>query len=100
VRALHQTHHHRQCYGLTCDEFEALIARAGGVCEICGAEPMRLARQVGLCIEHTEDPFTIRGLVCHRCNAALRRIDSGEREPNAAQVIYLCHPFKTEETPA
>jgi hypothetical protein len=57
-------------YGLSHDEFLALIEAQGGVCAICGnTEDSRVARQ--LSVDHDHDTGAIRGLLCNRCNPML-----------------------------
>lgn len=101
--ALHATHHHK-IHGLTCDEFDALIARAESRCEICRArpEPIGPLRQASLSVDHDHERAyrsDVRGLVCAKCNAALRFIDAGERAPNEAQAAYLANPWHPTQEP-
>ena len=97
---LHATHHHRQMHGMSCAEFDALIKRAAGRCEVCGARPVPLGRQgqAGLYIDHDHareaDPAgCVRGLLCPKCNALVRRVDSGEREATSEGAAYLANPW-------
>ena len=88
---LHLTHHHR-AYGLTCEEFEALLDRADRKCERCGVQPEpigRIVRIAGLFVDHNHTTGAIRGMLCTRCNAHMRRVDSGERPVDEATARYL-----------
>lgn len=56
-------------YGISGDEYEALLLAQGGGCAICGksqgTEKNRLA------VDHDHVTDRVRGLLCHRCNRAL-----------------------------
>ncbi|NKX56276.1 hypothetical protein HGG74_17430 [Arthrobacter sp. E918] len=77
--------HCRQCeadrlllnkYGLTVEQYEALLAMQGGVCAICQKPPLEGVR---LCVDHDhgccDETYTcgqcVRGLLHADCNAAL-----------------------------
>ena len=75
VDLYHDTCHHR-IYFMTCEELDALRAFAGYACQICGL-PEREAKRGRLCIDHLGDyghPL-VRGLLCDKCNAYMRRVD-------------------------
>lgn len=76
-------------YGMTCEQFDALEARAGGKCEIC-TTPMA---KLNVDHDHDEAWWAVRGLVCPKCNAHMRRVDSGERVAEGATAAYLADPF-------
>ena len=56
-------------YGLTPADVDAMRARQGGGCGICGG-PM--ARE---CVDHDHATGRVRGLLCHPCNIKLHAID-------------------------
>ena len=67
-------------YGLTLDEWRAILERQGGVCGVCKKVPPSAT----LCVDHEHvrgwgkmSPENrkrhIRGLACFRCNVAMRR---------------------------
>jgi hypothetical protein len=58
--------HVRLQYGVTKDQYEAMLLEQGGVCAICGTPPAPV-----LCIDHCHDSLAVRGLLCRRCNTAL-----------------------------
>lgn len=62
-------------YGITAEDYDALLARQGGVCAICGQdEPSahgRTGRQFRLCVDHDHETGAVRGLLCQKCNRAL-----------------------------
>lgn len=58
-------------YRLSCQQFEALIARSGSRCEIC-AGPGDAGPLGVLCIDHNGPRWAVRGLLCSPCNIRLR----------------------------
>jgi hypothetical protein len=64
--------HHFAYHGLTCDEYDALRARAAGHCEICGIAEEDTPRGF-LVVDHfQQDRISfIRGLLCDRCNSGV-----------------------------
>lgn len=90
----HMTCHHCH-YSLSCEAFEDLLDAANGRCELCGIPNLRPW------IDHDHHDFDgwsgVRGLVCAKCNAHLRRVDSGEREATGATTTYLArYEFRKE----
>ena len=63
---------HYSRFRLTCDEYDALRARAGDECEICRT-PKAEAPNQRLVIDHFSGrPASyVRGLVCNRCNSVM-----------------------------
>ena len=57
-------------YGLTVDQFNALVAEQNGVCVICKTfEPTSVHPR--LCVDHDHKTGSIRGLLCSKCNGGL-----------------------------
>jgi hypothetical protein len=53
-------------YGMTLEQYDALLEEQGGVCAICGERPEK-----HLCVDHCHQTGTVRGLLCRRCNFGL-----------------------------
>ena len=56
----------RRDYGMSDPDYEALLARQGGVCAICGRKSRRR-----LVVDHCHVCDQVRGLLCHNCNLGL-----------------------------
>lgn len=61
---------------MTCADFDRLLARAAGRCELCGT-PEKETPRGSLVIDHFEGAglFFVRGLICDRCNSVMSRHD-------------------------
>lgn len=57
-------------YGITEAEHQAMVARQGNLCAICGTPP---PEGKSLCIDHHHGAGHVRGLLCSRCNRDLDR---------------------------
>jgi hypothetical protein len=53
-------------YGITVQEYDAMLARQGGVCKLCKRKPERT-----LCVDHCHVTGKVRGLLCGHCNSML-----------------------------
>jgi recombination endonuclease VII len=75
-----KTCHHFNYHRLTCDEYDALRARANGHCEICGRPEEDTPRGV-LDVDHFEHWGVrfVRGLLCHKCNAGVMPCVDGRK---------------------
>ncbi|MBA9005860.1 endonuclease domain-containing protein [Thermomonospora cellulosilytica] len=68
---------------LACEEYDALRARAGDRCEICGE-----TSALTLHIDHDrriDAIHAVRGLLCAACNVFMGRVDQGARDWPAAE---------------
>ena len=66
--------HIKRKYGLTLDEYVAMLERQGGGCSICGVRQSQLWREVvrqPLVIDHCHNSNKVRGLLCDHCNRGL-----------------------------
>lgn len=53
-------------YGITIEQYDAMMAAQDGRCAICGVLPTR-----HLCVDHDHETGEVRGLLCEPCNFAL-----------------------------
>ncbi len=60
-------------YGLTYQEYRALMERQGGVCALCRQEWRGWGGRTGLHVDHCHRTGRVRGLLCGDCNTALGR---------------------------
>jgi hypothetical protein len=56
----------RRCYGLSRQDYEALLARQGGACAICKQSPSE-----PLVVDRARVDGKVRGLLCRRCKFAI-----------------------------
>jgi hypothetical protein len=54
-------------YGITIQEYDAMLEKQGGGCALCGKKKMRYR----LAIDHCHSTGKVRGILCFRCNWAL-----------------------------
>lgn len=59
-------------YGITVDEYDRMFEAQGGVCATCG-KPNK-SKYGYLSVDHDHKTGKVRGLLCHRCNAALGQV--------------------------
>jgi Autographiviridae endonuclease VII len=69
-------------YGISAAEYDALLAKQGGVCAICRKHSKRR-----LCVDHCHLTGTVRGLLCDRCNLGLGYL----KEDQASLVAALAY---------
>ena len=65
-------------YGLTVEEYDAMVLAQGGKCAICGAtrgSKIGSKRDAKLNIDHDHQTGKVRGLLCHNCNMVLGHLD-------------------------
>lgn len=60
-------------YGLTIEQYEAMVAAQDGRCAIC--DTTTPAKHGQWCIDHDHGTHDVRGLLCVKCNAGLGSFD-------------------------
>ena len=68
-------------YGITCTDYDRLLAAQGGQCAICRKPP----RKNRLHVDHDHDSGKVRGLLCVSCNSKLEWLLTYRRE--ASQYV-------------
>lgn len=59
-------------YGITLEDYEALLAKQNGVCAIC-EQPCKTGER--LSVDHNHATGVVRGLLCRGCNFRLGQIE-------------------------
>jgi hypothetical protein len=71
-------------YGITQEEYDALLEAQGGGCAVCGATP----EEEELPVDHDHDTGEVRGILCNNCNNGIGRFeDSPELLRSAADYL-------------
>jgi hypothetical protein len=60
--------HLRRTFGITLEDFDAMLAAQGGGCAICGRPAPEGS---SLHVDHDHETGVVRGLLCFTCNGAL-----------------------------
>ena len=77
-------------YGITKQQYEAILHQQGGVCAVCKCLPSSDRCTHGhLVVDHCHGSGLVRGLLCSRCNATL-----GESMDNVATLEALISYIK------
>jgi Recombination endonuclease VII len=79
-------HNLKKRYGISTDQYAAMLAAQGGVCWICAYAPTEAAKRLG--VDHCHKTGTIRGLLCRWCNIALGKFKDDHRLMRRA-ISYL-----------
>lgn len=58
-------------YGLSLEDYDALLVKQRGCCAICGQEPEGKRATRRLHVDHCHQSNRVRGLLCIHCNRAL-----------------------------
>ena len=66
-KLLKRNWHLTRTYGITLEQYNALLIAQAGVCKICGRPPKKRP----LHVDHNHKTKVIRGLLCFRCNYGL-----------------------------
>lgn len=75
-------------YGLTSEQYQALLAQQNGGCAICQATQGLESKNHPLYVDHDHQTGQVRGLLCQRCNAGLGMFkDSLELVTGAAAYL-------------
>lgn len=96
----YRRHKLKAMYGITLEQFNAMLAAQDGRCAICREpETRKLRKRVApLVVDHDHYTGRVRALLCHRCNTALGAVE--RKAWLAAAFEYLSkHVPVPEEAP-
>lgn len=66
-------------FGVTMEQYESMLEKVGGKCEICGAKPEENTMSHRIGIDHCHDTGAIRGLLCKPCNTGIAAFKDDEQ---------------------
>lgn len=94
VKRRERAGHLMRKFGITIEEYEAMLEAQGGVCAICGRAP----GDISLHVDHNHFTGTIRALLCFPCNNALADLQEDPDVVHKALGYLIAHtPGVTEE---
>lgn len=84
----------RQRYGITVEQYDAMLEAQDGVCAICGRPDVgihyRTQKAMRLAVDHDKNTGEIRGLLCRHCNQGLGQFGhDSERLRQAAHYMEV-----------
>lgn len=68
--------HLKRNFGITLEEYDALLEKQDNHCEICPRTPEENGRR--LCVDHDHKTGKVRGLLCTPCNTLLGQANDNE----------------------
>lgn len=86
--------HFRAKYGITIDDYDALMEAQGNACAICGGRESRfvrkeVARLRSLSVDHDHETGEVRGLLCGDCNVGLGAFRDDPAKLDRAKAYIL-----------
>ena len=75
----------RRVFGLSSDDYAAMLAEQGGGCALCGRIP---PPGRSLHVDHNHETGVVRGLLCFRCNAGIGQFRE-DKLRLADAIVYL-----------
>jgi hypothetical protein len=83
-------HSLKRRYGITFDEYRALLEKQDYRCAICKTEDMKTARTEWFAVDHCHESGEVRGLLCNNCNRGIGLLqDSVEVLENAINYLNV-----------
>jgi len=82
--------HLKRRFGMTPEQYDAMLQDQGGVCLLCGRPPRS---SYSLHVDHDHGSGRVRGLLCFSCNNALGDFaDDPDRLRAAARYVEVAQP--------
>jgi len=75
-------------YGITEEQYQAMLEAQGNACAICGSTEWPGARPGSPCVDHDHATGKVRGLLCGHCNSGLGHFRDDQERLRAA-IRYL-----------
>ena len=66
---------HLKQYGITRDDYDAMLSDQGGVCAVCKTPGKTSSRSNRMAVDHDHQTGRVRGLLCGRCNTLISKLD-------------------------
>lgn len=86
-------------YGITADEYAALLQEQQGVCALCGGPETSIVKGTvkALAVDHHHGSGKVRGLLCGKCNSGLHYIEALGMEWARRAQDYLDRSIQPEQ---
>lgn len=82
----------KQKYGMTIEDFDALVAEQNGLCPIC-ARDLTTTQRISPSVDHCHETGAVRGVLCGPCNSGIGSLQDSIEVLEAA-IAYLGKPIK------
>jgi hypothetical protein len=69
--ALERARQYKVRYGISVEQYEAMLASQNGKCKICFRSDAGHQRLKHFCVDHCHKTGVVRGLLCLKCNSSL-----------------------------
>lgn len=86
--------HLKRKYGMTIEEYDAMLEAQGGGCFICGKPPRD---DISLHVDHDHSTGRIRGILCFCCNNALADFQEDPALLGKAVTYLAAHDAQVQE---
>jgi hypothetical protein len=82
--------HLMKAFGISEDEYDAILSRQGGVCAICGSDDPKHSHG-RFVVDHCHKTGSVRGLLCHSCNVGIGCLEDNPETLRKAIAYLLKH---------
>jgi len=84
-RTYWRMHNLKRDFGITIEEYDAMLTKQGGVCAICKRPPNKNR----LAVDHDHTTGEVRGLLCPSCNRAVGYFENGTWRQAAENYLNI-----------